>query len=148
MRGALLVESLVALLVVSVGLLGLMALLLQALALASAGFQQQRALWLAADLGEWLRLVPAAVAAAGPGAGPGVRDCEGAERCTPEELLDAGHRRWQARIRRELPDAVGDYRVVELGEAQAARISLRWNHPRLGPRSLVADHPLRAEAPP
>lgn len=103
-----LVESLVALVVVSVGMIGIAALYGQGLGASRTALYRTQAVNLASDMADRIRLnrqAGAAYQAAGAGADNG---CEpGGATCTPGEMAAHDVWTWNAEIDQQLPDADG-----------------------------------------
>lgn len=103
-----LVEVMVALLVLSVGLIGLAALHGQGLSASRTAVYRTQAVALAADLADRIRanrLGQAAYAGAADD-----NDCDSGTECTPAEMAEHDLFRWGARVEALLPD--GDWSVA------------------------------------
>ncbi|MBM4195901.1 MAG: type IV pilus modification protein PilV [Gammaproteobacteria bacterium] len=129
-RGVTLVESLVALVVVSVGMLGVAAMYVDGLRASRTSTFRQAAVTLASDLADRIRLNPAAgVAYAGDDE---INDCvNGDEDCSPEELAADDLAWWRAEVGRLLPggDAEIDVDAGAVPEVQSYSIALSWVEP-------------------
>ncbi len=140
-RGFSLIEVMVAMLIVSIGLLGVGDLLLTGLREAAAALARTRAIYLISDMMERIRANPDAGDAydcAGYGGAPALRGCtpSGAPaiRCTPRELAEDDLASWQSLAREALPLAgtgVCNANVTYLAAASAAeparyRVDLSW----------------------
>lgn len=127
--GMTLIEVLVALLLMSTGLVGAAALHSQHIAARGADARQLRAIRLSADLIDRLRVLP-----------PGVRDtpagggrCDSTRICPPAALAASLRAGWQNRVGRELPGGTGSFRLGAGGTS--VTVELRWADPG-GPAQL------------
>ncbi|HEX6998941.1 MAG TPA: type IV pilus modification protein PilV [Gammaproteobacteria bacterium] len=129
-RGFGLVEALVALVVVSVGLIGIAALHAHALGAARTALHRTAAVDLAADLADRMRgNGPAAAAYAGTGAD---RRCgAGGASCSPTEMAEHDVLLWRRLVRSSLPggDAVVD---VDGDAPPTVTIRVSWHEPNAG----------------
>lgn len=120
-----LVETMVALLVISIGLIGLAALEAQGLAAARDALLRTRAVHLAADMAERIRGNRAARAAyAGAAADRGC-DGAGARSCTPRERAQHDLFVWTARVAELLPAGAGSVRVAG-GDPPFYTVDVAW----------------------
>ena len=105
-RGFSLVEVLVALLVISIGMLGLAALYVETLRMNRTAIYRTQAVNLASDMAERIRANAAAgVAYAGAGANPGCNDGLGAAvACTPAQMAAQDVFDWQGATALLLPN--------------------------------------------
>ena len=105
-RGISMVESLVALVVISVGMLGIAGLYLSSLQASRSAKLRSHAVELASSIGDRIRANRDAVAAYDTSAygEPATQDCD-TEICTPEALAQDDLARWLADIRAALPGA-------------------------------------------
>jgi len=111
--GFTLVEVLVALVVMTVGMLGIAALYVEGLRMSRTSIYRMNAVNLAADMAERIRTnpsVPADYAGNGPGA---ENDCvNGVNACTEQELAEDDWWRWRAAMTENMPpDTAGDIAV-------------------------------------
>lgn len=144
-RGFTLVEALVALVVLSVGLLGIAGLHLEGLRAGRAALYRTSAVTLAADMADRIRAnrtAGAAYAGEGPGADGGC--VNGADDCTPGQLAADDWFRWRADVEGRLPPGAGALiEVAPAGpDATAYTITLRW--PEIG-QAEPASYALRVE---
>jgi type IV pilus assembly protein PilV len=143
-RGVTLVEALVALLVLSVGMLGIAALFVSSVRFNRTALLRTQAINLVSDMADRIR----ANASAGPaydlasyGAGPAARDCApgpgaAGANCTIDELAEDDLARWISAVQTTLP-APGDGGAateVEYAPAAAAgpdryTVLVRWQEP-------------------
>jgi len=120
-----LIEALVALIVLSVGMLGIAALYGQGLSAARTALYRTIAVYLAAEMADRIRanrLARAGYDAAGaPNAcGPG-----GGTDCTPAQLAASDKLVWSTLVGRELPGGVGTV-VFTPGTPPTYTITVRW----------------------
>ena len=132
--GLTLIETLVALVVLSVGLLGVAALQIQGLSAGQSANYSGHAASLAADMAERIRANPLGAGAyAGAGADNGCAAAAGgAVGCTPGQMAAQDVFLWDRTIRATLPG--GDWRIqVDAGSAPPEyRIEVSWVEPRRG----------------
>lgn len=117
-----LVETLVALLVISLGLLGIAALFGQGLLANRVALERTQAIHLAADMAERIRanrLGGDAYSAA-----PADRGCDGAgaPSCSPRQLAEHDLHGWHARVAAALPGGIGS---VAVSGAAPTRYTIR-----------------------
>lgn len=133
--GLTLIETLVALVVLSVGLLGIAALQVQGMSAGRTANYRSHAANLAADMAERIRANPLGLDAyAGPGSDNRCAASVGESLdCSPEQM--AGHDLflWDRAIRTSLPD--GDWRIQvdSASTPPGYRIEVFWAEPRHGP---------------
>jgi type IV pilus assembly protein PilV len=102
-RGFTLVEVLVALVVLSVGLLGIAGLYVESLRAGRAAVYRSTAVTLASDMADRIRANPDGLYA-GVGPGTAANDCvNGPADCSPDELAQDDWFRWLEDIRERLP---------------------------------------------
>lgn len=131
-RGFGLVETLVALTLLALGLLGGMALLIAGLRSGREALQREAAVALAADLGERLRANRAAAvhyrldADSELAAPDGV--CVAAAPCTPEARARLDLEQWLQQLQRQLPGAEAVISVPDDADSpQLVTVELRWS---------------------
>jgi type IV pilus assembly protein PilV len=130
-RGFSLVEVLVALVVMSVGMLGIAALYLEGLRAGRTALYRTTAVTLAADMADRIRANSTArLAYAGTGPGVSGNCINGAIDCTPDQLADDDWFDWNNQLDAQLPDGtVGEIAVA--GAAPATyTITVAW--PEIG----------------
>jgi type IV pilus assembly protein PilV len=127
-----LVEALVALVVVSVGMIGIAVLYGQGLGASRTALYRTQAVILASDMADRIRLNRrAGVAYQAGGAGTN-RNCEpGGATCTPTQMAEHDLWAWNAQIDRQLPGADGDVRV-DAASPPTYTIRVRWQEVGLG----------------
>jgi type IV pilus assembly protein PilV len=132
--GFTLVESLVALVVIAIGMLGMGALYVEGLRANRTSIYRTAAIDLAADMADRIRANPTAVAAyAGDGPGTDAHGCvNGAADCTPAELADDDTWWWHEDIRARLPGGAADIAVLPAGPTTAYTITISWIEAGLG----------------
>ena len=145
-RGMTLVESLVALVVLSVGMLGIAGLMLTGISSNRSALYRTQAVNLASDMAERIRANANARIAydslAYDGA-PDLQDCaptanDAGSNCTVAQLAEDDLARWIVSIRTALPafrgePAQGDVQVIAAGFAgqpDTYRINVSWQEPR------------------
>ena len=145
-RGMTLVESLVALVVLSVGMLGIAGLMLTGISSNRSALYRTQAVNLASDMAERIRANANARIAydslAYDGA-PDLQDCaptanDAGSNCTVAQLAEDDLARWMESIRTALPafrgePAQGDVQVIAAGFAgqpDTYRINVSWQEPR------------------
>jgi type IV pilus assembly protein PilV len=129
-RGFTLVESLVSMVVISVGMLGIAALYVEGLRAGRSSIYQSIAIDLASDMADRIRANPTAgVAYAGPG--PGVnRNCVAAGiNCTPVQLAEDDTWWWHQSVPTLLPAGQANVAVVAGGVNSAYTITVSWSEP-------------------
>lgn len=140
-RGFGLVESLVALVVVSVGMIGIAALYGQGLGASRTALFRTQAVNLASDMADRIRLNR--VAAGAYTAAGEDNDCgPGGVACSPAEMAAHDIFEWTARIGQQLPGGAGviDY---EAGVPPRYTINVSWAEPGIG----VAEYELAISVP-
>ncbi|MFZ4502875.1 MAG: type IV pilus modification protein PilV [Methylovulum sp.] len=125
-KGFTLIEVLIALLILSGGLLGLAALQITSLHYNQSAYQRSQASFLSSDLTERMRCNPQAVSAylnvdfASAGAHP---ECLTVPGCTPAALAEQDMFEWYQAVQLQLPKA-----LVSLSLAgQVYTLTLRWD---------------------
>jgi type IV pilus assembly protein PilV len=130
--GFTMVETLVALVVLAIGMLGIAALYLNSLQAGRTAIYRTQAVNLAADLADRIRANRTAVAAYGIVFANGSADvpaCYTTAGCTPIELAAGDLSRWKADIAQLLPNGQGQVAVtmpVGAGEPASYVITVRW----------------------
>lgn len=130
--GFTLVETLVALLVISVGMIGIAALHGQALAASSTAIHRSEAIRLASDIADRIRVNRGAEAAyAGA---PADNDCDeptanGGVDCSPDEMAAHDLFLWQAEIARTLPGGEGAVAVDTGVVPTRYGVTVSWDEP-------------------
>ncbi len=107
-KGFTLVEVLVALVVMSVGMLGIAALYLEGIRAGRTSLYRTTAVSLASDMADRIRAnrnAGLAYAGTGPGADGGC--VNGAVNCTPEQLADDDWLDWSTQLASQLPEGAG-----------------------------------------
>ncbi len=145
-RGMTLVESLVALVVLSVGMLGVAGLMLTGISSNRSALYRTQAVNLASDMAERIRANASARVAYDSlayGGAPALRDCAptadgGGSNCTVAQLAEDDLARWLESIRTALPafrgePAQGNVQVITagfVGQPDTYRINVSWQEPR------------------
>jgi type IV pilus assembly protein PilV len=130
-RGFTLIEVLVALVVMSVGMLGIAALYLEGLRAGRTAIYRTTAVNLAADMADRIRAnEQAGNAYAGTGPGSDESCVNGDEDCTPAELANDDWFSWNRQIETQLPEGAGAEILVDGGPARIYTITLQW--PEIG----------------
>jgi type IV pilus assembly protein PilV len=127
-KGFSLVEVLVALAVLSVGLLGAAALAVDTVRAQHRAMLRVQAQRLAADLEERLRANRAGLPAyrEAPARFGCIAGADPARRCTPEELAREELAVWRDEIERSLPEGSGEVRLAAGADPTAFAIAIRW----------------------
>ena len=134
-RGFSLIEALVALVVLSVGLLGIAALYVTSVSSGRTASLRSQAVLLAADLADRIR----ANRGGGPayddgtsGVGAIIAACQqGGGSCTPTQMASEDKAEWLALIAARLPGAVSTVKVV-LPVPNTYTITISWVEPGIG----------------
>lgn len=130
-RGFTLIEVLVALVVMSVGMLGIAALYLEGLRAARTAIYRTTAVNLAADMADRIRanqLAGNAYAGTGPGAD---ESCvNGNADCTPAELAADDWFSWNNQLEAQLPDGARAEILVNAAPAPVYTVTVEW--PEIG----------------
>jgi type IV pilus assembly protein PilV len=132
--GFTLLEVMVALLILSVGLLGLAGLQIAGLRSNQNSYYRLQATLLAQDLTERMRANEAGVGlGAYDAASAGDVDCTSAV-CTPEQMAGYDLAQWQADIAKYLPGGVGVIckGAPDCGDGAAYTVKIRWDEKRAG----------------
>ncbi len=131
MRGFTLVEVLVALLVMSVGMLGIAGLYLEGLRWGRTSLYRTTAVSLVADMADRIRANPLA----GPayaGTGPGVdgKCVNGSMACTADQLAADDWFSWTAQMQAQLPAGASGEIAVSGAAPRTYRVTVSW--PEIG----------------
>jgi len=131
-RGFTMVETLVALVVLSIGLLGIAALYLDSLRAGRTAIYRTQAVTLTADLADRLRAnrqANVAYAAAFADVPVEVASCYSTAGCAPADLAATDLARWKATIAQQLPGGEGQVEVTApaaAGDPAIYVITVRW----------------------
>lgn len=127
-NGFTLVEVLVALVVMTVGMLGIAALYVEGMRLSRTSIYRMNAVTLAADMADRIRTNPAAPANyAGTGPGTDNNCVNTAADCTPTALADDDWFRWLAAMGERMPPgAVGEIDVNAVLTVDQYDITVTW----------------------
>ena len=131
-RGATMIETLVALVVLSIGLLGIAALFVTSMRSARSSVSRLHAINLVTDMSERIRANPTAraaytAAAANMGCVGGAIN---AVNCTPAQMAATDLFFWQQQVNALLPNAGAVANVVYVvGPPDIYTISVQWNEP-------------------
>ncbi|NNF51701.1 MAG: type IV pilus modification protein PilV [Gammaproteobacteria bacterium] len=133
-RGTTLIETMVALLVLSIGLLGIAAMQMSGLFNNRSGYERSQAVMLAEEILERIRVNPTGAAdgdyntAVGTAETAPAGDCLGAAaNCTPAELADEDVGLWKQRLNATLAGGDGAVQVTVVGSvARSAQITVQW----------------------
>jgi type IV pilus assembly protein PilV len=130
-KGFSLVEVLVALVVMSVGMLGIAALYLEGLRAGRTALYRTTAVTLAADMADRIRANSTA-GLAYAGAGPGVDGAciNGASDCTPDQLADDDWFDWSNQLEAQLPE--GTVGEIDVAGATPATYTITVAWPEIG----------------
>jgi type IV pilus assembly protein PilV len=129
-RGFSLVEVLVSLLVLAIGLLGMIALLIEGQRTQRSAAYRAAAVHLAGDMAERIRANPLAGAAYAAGPGDDQLCVNGLNDCTPEDLAADDLQRWLGDIARRLPaGADGHVAVADLDPGAQYLVTVSWPEP-------------------
>jgi type IV pilus assembly protein PilV len=131
-RGFGLVESLVALVVISVGMIGIASLYAQGLRASSTAFYRTQAVNLAADMADRIRVNRRGGASYGGAAANNPCGAGGGINCTPAQMAAHDLFVWQAQVIAQLPGGAGV--VLFAGTSPPTyTIQLTWTEPGIGP---------------
>jgi len=126
-RGFTLMEVLVALVVMTVGMLGVAVLYVEGMQLNRTSIYRTLAVSLAADMADRIRAnsrVPVAYSGTGPGVDNG---CVNGPACSPVEQAQDDWFRWLGNVQDYLPSGVeAEIDVEALGDMNRYQIILRW----------------------
>ena len=133
-RGLTLVETLAALVVLSVGLLGIAALQIHAMDTGRTAFFRGRAVDLSADMAERIRSNPLALDAyAGPGADHNCTPVSATSvGCTPAQMAAHDLFLWDRDVHSNLPNAEWRIQIDAASAAPGYRLELVWGEPGRG----------------
>ncbi len=138
-RGFSLVESLVALVVLSVGLLGVAALYVSALRFGRTALLRSDAVTLAGDMVDRIRANASggsSYALAAGAANTAVAACSGAG-CTAAQMATTDKAQWAALLARSLPAGTGTVAVDTSTSPTTYTITVRWTEPNVGAQTYV-----------
>ncbi len=163
-RGVTLVEALVALLVLSVGMLGIAALFVASVRFNRTALLRTQAINLVSDMTDRIRANAGAGAAydlASYGGGPALRDCApgpgtAGANCTSAELAEDDLARWTAAVRATLPPpgdggaaTAVDFTAAAGGGPDRYTVQVRWREPgEVAPFSYRSEVLLMPRLPP
>ncbi len=130
-HGFTLVETLVALVILAGGMLGIAALYAEGLRAGRTSIYRSAAITLTADMADRIRAnARGANAYAGVGPGSDLRCANGAIDCTPAELASDDWFRWRGQLQARLPDgARAEIGVADAGIVSEVQIVLSWPEP-------------------
>lgn len=138
-RGFSLVESLVALVVLSVGLLGIAALYVSALRFGRTALLRSDAVTLAGDMADRIRANASggsSYALAAGAVNSAVAACAAAG-CTAAQMATTDKAQWTALLARTLPAGTGTVTVNTATVPTTYTITVRWTEPNVGAQSYV-----------
>lgn len=138
-RGFSLVESLVALVVLSVGLLGIAALYVSALRFGRTALLRSDAVTLAGDMADRIRSNPSggdSYALAAGAANTAVAACATAG-CTPAQMATTDKAQWAALLARTLPAGTGTVAVDTATTPTTYTVTVQWTEPNVGAQTYV-----------
>lgn len=138
-RGFSLVESLVALVVLSVGLLGIAALYVSALRFGRTALLRSDAVTLAGDMADRIRANAsggASYALAAGAANTAVAACAAAG-CTAAQMATTDKAQWTALLARALPAGAGTVAVDTTTTPTSYTITVLWTEPNVGAQTYV-----------
>ena len=129
-RGFTLIESLVAMVVISVGMLGIAALYVEGLRAGRTSIYRNVAIDLASDMADRIRGNPTARASYN-GAGPGANNncVNGANNCTAAALAADDSFWWNRSVQSLLPGGTASVAVVAAVNNAAYTITVTWTEP-------------------
>ena len=133
--GFTLLEVLIALCVLTMGMLGVGIMLLESVRASQSALHRTAAVALAADLGERIRANRIAGNAyalgAGTLAGAPARECAVSDACDPSEVAALDVYQWQQEVLAALPAAVASVQVAPVSglPANTYAITIRWAQP-------------------
>lgn len=133
-RGFSLIEAMVALLVLSVGLIGIAALHTQGLSASRTALYRTTAVNLAADMADRIRVNRIAGAAYNNAAA--VHNCVTAD-CSPEDLAENDLSVWEALVDASLPDGAGEVTADTGTDPTTYTIDVTWNEAGDGERTFT-----------
>lgn len=130
-NGFSLVEAMVALLVISTGMIGVAALFGQGLGASRNALYRTQAVHLAADMGDRIRVNRLGGLAYNND--PADRDCDpgGDTDCTPQQMAEHDLWIWEPRVAQLLPNGVGTVAVAG-GTPPTYTITVRWQESGFG----------------
>ena len=125
-HGFTLLETLVALVVLSVGLLGVAKLVAGAVHANDSGYMRGQATQLAYEILDQMRANRPGAQANAYAAAPAYTDCSGAA-CTPAQLAALDLFNWNARLANTLPSGSGIVTTAGAAGGTVATITVRWD---------------------
>ncbi len=130
-QGFTLVETLVALVILAGGMLGIAALYVEGLRAGRTSIYRSAAVMLTADMADRIRAnARGASAYAGIGPGSDLRCANGGIDCTPVELASDDWFRWRGQLQARLPEgARGEISITDTGTGSEVQIMLSWPEP-------------------
>jgi type IV pilus assembly protein PilV len=123
--GFTLVETLVSMVVISVGMLGIAAMYVEGLRAGKSSIYRTEAVSLVSDMADRIRANPTAVAAYG-GAGANNNCVNGPVDCTPAQLAADDIFRWQQDVAARIPGGISAIQVTAGVPVNTYTITLRW----------------------
>lgn len=136
-RGFSLVEVLVALVVLSVGLLGIAGLYIDSMRSGRVATSRSQAVALAASMADLIRANRAGAATyddANSGAGAANAGClQGGAGCAPDAMASFDKYRWNQDIAASLPSGTGTVTVDQATVPWTYTLTITWVEPSLGP---------------
>jgi len=138
-RGFSLIEALVALVVLSVGLLGIAALYVSALRFGRTALLRSDAVTLAGDMVDRIRANASggsSYALAAGAANTAVAAC-GTAGCTAAQMATTDKAQWTALLARSLPAGTGTVVVDATASPISYTITVRWTEPNVGAQTYV-----------
>lgn len=135
-RGFTLIETLVAMVVMAVGMLGIAALYIEGLRSGQASVARTTAVTLAADMADRIRAnptVPASYVGVSPGAGGNNQCVNGPGPCTPAQVAQDDWFWWRQDVQARLPGgAVAQIAINNAAAAPAVQYSIQLSWPEPG----------------
>jgi type IV pilus assembly protein PilV len=137
-QGFTLIEVLVAMLVLSIGLLGIASTLIAALHSSTSNYLQQQAVQSAYDIVERMRSNfisgsiagsgnPYIVAATAPSGTAPAPNCASVTTCTSAQMAAYDVWEWQTQVKNSLPGGVGQIAVTSVNASAQVVITLTWS---------------------
>lgn len=141
-RGFALIESLIAMVVMALGILGVVGVLMRTLTDTQAGVRRAQAIQLIEDLGERLQNSPDAIGnlSTYTSAPTSAADCSSAA-CSPADLAKADIKQWRSMVANTLPDGSATVFIPKGGSRQLG-VMISWAENRF---STTGSGPTTAE---